>query len=123
MTARTRSWPATTGRRLRKCFSTSRVAAFRSERREQAHRRAFGYRAAPHQCDDSALLVSVALVVAAAVGIAVLAGVADHHLGLPADLHRAECRIFRTRRWHLDRRRDPVGHPVSRAARLFDLVS
>ena len=63
------------------------------------------------------------LVVAATAGTAVLAGAADHHLGLSADLHRAECRVLRARRRHADRRGDPVGHPVSRPARIFDLVS
>src|ERR1035437_3732666 len=122
MTARTTSWRATTGRRSKKCFSTSRAAAFRKARREQT-RLALGYCAASHQCDDSALLVSVDVVVAASAGIALLAGVPDHHLGVSAELHLAECRFFRARRRHPDRRRDSVGHPVSRAARLFDLVS
>src|SRR5450631_781551 len=121
MTRPTASWPATTARRWRKCFSTSPAAGFRRARRERA-RPALGYRATSHQCDDPALLVSVAVVVAAAAGIAVLAGVADHHLGLSAELYFAECRIFRPRRRHPDWRGDPVGHPVSRAARLFDLV-
>src|SRR5712671_3441195 len=115
MTRPTASWPATTGRRWRKCFSMSPAAGFRRALRERA-RPALGYRAASHPCDDPALLVSVAVVVAAAVGIAVLAGVADHHLGPPANLHRAECRVFRARRRHPDRRGDPVGYPVSRPA-------
>src|ERR1700694_5324041 len=80
-------------------------------------------RASSHRRDDPALLVSPALVVAASTGIDLLAGVADHHLGVSAELHRAECRVFRARRRHPDRRRDPVGHPLSRAARFFDLVS
>src|ERR1700682_3747776 len=82
-----------------------------------------GYRAASHRGDDSALLVSVDLVMAASIGIDLLAGAADHHLGLSADLYRTECGVFRARRRHPDRRGDPVGHPVSRAAWLFDLVS
>src|ERR1700730_16722697 len=122
MTAPTTSWPATTGPHWRKCFSTSRAAAFRKAHCERTGA-AQGDRAASHQRDDPALLVSVDVVVAAAPGIAVLAGAADHHLGIPADLHRAECRVLRARRRYPDRRRDPVGHPVSRPARLLDLVS
>src|SRR5665213_3261011 len=121
MTARTTSWRATTGRRWRKCSSTSRVAGFRRPHGERA-RVALGDCAASHQRDDPALLVSVDVVMAATPGIAVLAGAADHHLGIPANLYRAECRIFRARRRHPDRRGDPVGHPVSRPARLLDLV-
>src|ERR1700736_6142245 len=122
MTAPTTSWPATTGRRWRRCFSTSPAAVFRRPCGERIGH-GFGYRAAPDRGDDPALLVSLALVVAAASGIAVLAGVADYHLGVPAKLHLAECRLFRPRRRHPDRRGDPVGHPVSRPARLFDFVS
>src|SRR5229473_3779114 len=122
MTARTTSWPVTTGRRWRKCFSTSPAAAFRKARHEQTGD-AVGYRAASHRRDGSALLVSIAVVVAAAAGTDLLAGAADHHLGFPAELHCAECRVFRARRRLADRRRHPVGHPVSRPARLFDLVS
>src|SRR6202162_4161755 len=122
MTARTTSWPATTGRNSRKCFSMSRAAAFRKLRREPT-RDAPGDRAASHQCDDPALLVSLDVVMAAAVGIDLLAGAADHHLGIPAELHLANLGVFRARRRHADRRGHPVGHPVSRAARLFDLVS
>src|SRR6266700_3614560 len=122
MTPPIRSWPATTGRRWRKYFSTSPAAAFREARRERT-RFAWRHRSASHRCDDSALLVPVDLVVAASVGIDLLAGAADYHLGLSADLHFAERRIFCASRRHPDRRGDPVGHPVSRAARLFDLVS
>src|SRR4029079_13882088 len=78
--------------------------------------------AAPDRCDDPALLVSAALVVAATAGTALLAGAADHHVGLFADLHRAECGVLRARRRHAGRRGDPVGYPVSRAARIFDFV-
>src|SRR5258708_26765607 len=97
----------------------SPAAAFRKPRHERAYP-ALGYRAASHQCDDSALLVPVGVVVAAAIGTALLAGLADRHLGLPAELHLAECRVLRARWRHADRRGDPVGHSVSRAARLFD---
>ena len=86
-------------------------------------RPARGHRAASHQRDDPALLVPAAVVVAAAAGIDLLAGAADRDLGLPAELHLAECRVFRAGRRHPDRRGDPVGHPVSRAARLLDLLS
>src|ERR1700712_4849922 len=121
MTALTRSWPATTGRRWKKCFSTSRAAAFRRGHREPfRHGR---YRAASDRRHDPALLVFADLVLAAAIGTAVLAGAADHHLGISADLYRGERRLLRARRRHPDRRGDPVGHPVSRATRLFDLVS
>src|SRR5712675_156604 len=116
------SWPATTARQWRKYFSMSPAAGSR-----RAHRERTGfagrYRAASHQRDDSALLVPFDLVVAASAGIDLLAGVADRHLGLSTDLHFAERRIFCAGRRRPDRRGDPVGHPVSRAARLFDLVS
>src|SRR5258708_27099684 len=122
MTPPTGSWPATTGRRWRKYFSMSPAAASRKAHRERT-RSAGRYRAASHQRDDSALLVPFVLVVAASAGIDLFAGAADHHLGLSADLYRGQCGVFRARRRHHDRRGDPVGHPVSRAARLFDLVS
>src|ERR1700731_133819 len=93
MTAPTTSWPATTGRRWRRCFSTSPAAVFRRRCGERIGH-ASGYRAAPDRGVSLALLVSVALLVAAASGAAVLAGVADHHLGVPAKLHLAECRLF-----------------------------
>jgi hypothetical protein len=51
-----------------------------------------------------------------------LAGAADHHLGLSA-IYISQNAGFFARRRHADRRGDPVGHPVSRPARLFDLVS
>src|SRR5713101_8083218 len=97
MTALTTSWPATTGRRWRKCFSMSPAAALRKARHEQTGD-AIGYRAASHWRDGLALLVSVAVVVAAAAGADLLAGAADHHLGLSAELHCAECRVLRARR-------------------------
>src|ERR1700736_261662 len=94
MTARTRSWPATTAPRWRKCFWTSPAAASRRRRNERTHDDR-GNRAASHQRDDPALLVPSAVVMAAAVGAAVLADATDHHLGFPADLHRQECGVFR----------------------------
>src|SRR5258708_36269084 len=122
MTARTTSWPATTARRSRRCFSTSPAAAFRKPRHEPVCH-ALGDLAASHQCDDPALLVSPDVVVAAPAGIDLLAGAADHHLGVPAELHFADFRVLRARRRHADRRGYPVGYPVSRTTRLFDLVS
>src|SRR5229473_5372806 len=122
MTPPTGSWPAITAQRWRKSFSMLPAVASRKVRRERT-RFAGRHRTAPHQRDDSAILVPVDLVVAASAGIDLLAGAADHHLGLSADLYRTECGFFRARRRRPDRRGDPVGHPVSRAARLFDLVS
>src|SRR6266849_7070261 len=135
-TARTASWPAITARRWRKCSSTSRAAAARltatrsratgssaTETGATARRRHERPRVAPpplgpsHRRDDPALLVSLVVVLAAANGIAVLAGPAGHHLGLPANLYRAERQFLRPRRRHADRRRHPVGHPVARTAR------
>ena len=75
------------------------------------------------QRDGAALLVSADVVVAAAAGADLLAGAADHHLGLSAELHFAERQFLRARRRHADRRGDPVGHPVPRPARLLDFVS
>src|SRR6266702_6294516 len=97
MTPPTGSWPATTGRRWRKYFSTSPEAASRKAHRERT-RSAGRYRAASHQRDDSALLVPADLVVAASARTDLLACTADHHLGLSADLYRGECGGFRARR-------------------------
>src|SRR5260221_5155960 len=103
MTARTASWPVTTGQRWRKCFSTSRAAGFRKRRHERTRfdRRD---RAASHQRDDPALLVSFAVVMAAAIWIALFARAADRHLGVSADLHRPKYPGFLARRRHADRR-------------------
>src|SRR6476469_3071459 len=122
MTVPTASWPDITARRWRRCFSTLRAAGFGRARREQACH-ALGYRAASNYRDDPSLLVPVVVVVATSAGTGLLAGPADHHLGFPADLYLAGLRVLRRRRRHPDRRRDPVGHPVSRATRFFDLVS
>src|SRR5665213_3397279 len=111
MTVPTTSWSATTAPRLKRCFSTSHGAA-PGRGRDEPPRPISGHCPASHRCDDPALLVPLDVVVAPAPGTAVLAGAADHHLGLPAELHRAECRVFRSRRWHADRGGDPVGHPV-----------
>ncbi|GCC46654.1 hypothetical protein chiPu_0030927, partial [Chiloscyllium punctatum] len=77
---------------------------------------------AAHQCDGAALLVSPDVVMAAAPGADLLAGIADHHLGLPAELHLADLGLLRQSGRHADRRGDPVGYPVPRPARLLDLV-
>src|SRR4051794_10694192 len=122
MTARTRSWPATTAPRWKRCFWMSRAAAARRTPRERG-RLPSRHLAASHQRDGAALLVFADVVVAAPAGTDLLAGAADHHLGFPADLHLADIGVFRPRRRLADRRRDPVGHPVPRPARLFDLVS
>src|SRR5450432_956843 len=116
MTVRTTSWRAITGRRWRKCFSTSPAAASRKVPDERARGAAARNLGPSHRRDDPALLVSVDVVVAAATGIDLLAGAADHHLGFSAELYLANVRVFRPRRRHPDRRRDPVGHPVSRPA-------
>src|SRR5260221_6854661 len=120
-TATTRSWRATTARRWRKCSSTS-PAAGRGRTRHERHRRPSRDFAASHPGDGAALLVLAGLVLAAAVGTDLLAGAADHHLGVPAELHLADLGLLRPRRRLADRRRHPVGHPVPRPARVFDLV-
>src|SRR3954453_9830848 len=122
MTVPTTSWPGTTVRHSKRGFSMSHAGVLRRRRRERVYC-ASGYRAASDSGDDPALLLFVALVVAALAGVAVLAGLADHHLGFPADLHRAERRVFRASRRHPDRRGHPLGHPVPRPARLLDLIS
>src|SRR4030088_3603332 len=136
-TVRTTSCYATTGRRSRRCFSTSRAGAPKGPQRgpykgfyerppkkarHEQRRNPSGHSLASHRGDDPALLVSADLVVAAPTGAGVLAGPANHNLGIPAELHLAECRVLCPRRRHLCRRYHPVGYPVSRAARIFDLV-
>src|SRR5262245_4572926 len=124
MTLRRRSWRATAATRWRRSSSTWRADATGRVRDERARRAAGArYCAASDQRDAAALLVPPAVVMAAAPGTDLLAGAADHHLGLPAKLHRAERQLLRPRRRHAGRRRDPVGHPVPRPARLLDLVS
>src|SRR5579871_6554613 len=100
-TARNTSWHATTARRWRRCSSTWRAAAFR----RRHHERGFGARrdrAASDCGDDPALLVSLDVVMAAPARADLLAGAADHHLGLPAELHLAKCRLLCPRRRDID---------------------
>src|ERR1700760_422524 len=135
MTAPTRSWRVTIARPLKRCFSTLHAAATRRPRRERTGREQSREpasrpsrhlrrnRPAPDRRDGAALLVSSDVVLASAAGADLLAGAADHHLGFPAELYLADVGVFRPRRRLADRRRDPVGHPVSRPAWLFDFVS
>src|SRR5437879_2355119 len=122
-TAPTRSWRATTARRWRKCFSTLRAGGWWRRARDERSGHASRHFAAPHPCDGAALLVSADVVLAAAAGADLLAGAADQHLGLSAELYLADVGVFRARRRFADRRGDPVGHPVPRPARFLDLFS
>src|SRR6476620_4487394 len=117
------SWPATTATRWRKSFSTSRAGGRGKARHERGRHHALPDLPASHQRDGATLLVPPDVVVAAAPRIDLLAGAADHYLGFPAELHLADLGVLRAGRRHADRRGDPVGHPVPRPARLFDLVS
>src|SRR6516225_393883 len=116
------SWRATIAPPWRK-FSSTLPAAVSGRPRHERNGASPRHLVEPHRRDDPALLVSSTLVLAAAPGIDVLAGAAGDHLGFPANIHRAECQLLRARRRHADRRRYPVGHPVSRTARLFHLLS
>src|SRR6516162_10866994 len=136
MTVPRASWRATAAIRWSRCSSTWRAAAPRMPPRHCRYRRraslprrcherarpASRHLAQPNRCDDPALLVLVAVVLAAASGTDVLAAAAGHHLGLPANLYRAKCQLLPARRRYADRRGDPVGHPVPRPARLFHLL-
>src|SRR3954463_14355018 len=121
-TVRTRSWRAITGPRWKKSSSTSPAGGWRRGRHERNGHPSRNF-AAAHPCDGAALLVSPDVVLAAAAGADVLAGIAGHHLGFPAKLYLADLGVLRPRRRLADRRGDPVGHIVPRSARLFDLVS
>src|SRR5580704_12317396 len=114
-------WRATAGARSRKCFSTWRAAPASSTRRRNdlAQRKRIRVFTAPRRGDDAALLVSAALVVAAACRPRLLADGADDHLGLPAILHHAERRLLCPRRRHVHRRRAAMGHSVPRPAWLL----
>src|SRR6185437_15817083 len=115
------SWSATTAPRWRTSFSMSHGAAARGGSREHAGYQ-HGHLVAPDCRDGPALLVPPDVVLAAAPGIDLLAGVADHHLGVHPNLYRADFRVLRPRRRHADRSRDPVGHPVPWPARVFSVV-
>src|ERR1700683_3213023 len=122
--------------RSRRFSSTWRAAAASGARRhnDRAHsgplltlprswgRAGWGFFPAPRRGDDAALLVSVALVLAAAGRARLLADGADDHLGLSAVLHHAEGRLFCPCRRHADRCGAALGHPVPRPARLLALV-
>ncbi len=70
-----------------------------------------GHRTASYRRDGAALLVSADVVLAEAAGIDLLAGVADHHLGVPAKFHIAECRVLR-----------PAGGTLIGAVILWDIL-
>src|ERR1700728_4945615 len=107
-------WPATVARRLRKSSWMLRVAAASStRRRNDPAGEHFCLFATAHGRNDAALLVSAALVVAAAARSRVLADGANDHVGLPAILHHAECRLLCARRRHVHRRGAAVGSSVS----------
>src|SRR5580693_3445379 len=96
----------------KKSFSMWRAAiASKARRRNERVRRACrSVLSPPGRCNDAALLVSAALVVAAAARPGLLADRADADLGIPAILHRHQRRLFRARRRHLHRRGAAVGH-------------
>src|SRR5712672_2632827 len=119
-------WPATAAIRSRRCSSMSHADAAKPRARppnEPADRDCASDLAAPRRRHGAALSLSAALVMVAGPGADLLAGRAAPGLGLPAVLHRAEFRLLRPRWRRLHRRRDDVGHSLSRPARLFDLVS
>src|ERR1700691_3810478 len=89
---------------------------------ELVRRACRGVLAPPCRRDDAALLVSAALVMAAAARPRLLAHGSDAHLGLPAILHRQQCWLLRPRRRHLYRGGAALGHPVSRPTWLLHLV-
>src|SRR4051812_29041655 len=95
---RKRSWRATTATRWKKCSLTLPAAATGRARHERTRgAQGAGDCVASHRRDGSALLVSPDVVLAADAGAGLLAGAADHHLGLSAELHRAERLLLRTR--------------------------
>src|SRR5258706_15247191 len=75
--------------------------------------------AAPDWRAGAALLVSAALLLAAAARTDLLVDGAGADLGIDPALCRAALGIFRARRRHADRRHAAVGNPFPRAARLF----
>src|SRR3954454_17330565 len=119
MTIRRRGCCSATGaKRWKKCFSMWRADASARPRNERHRGDVF---AAPRRRDGAALLVSVALVLRAPDRADLLADRADADVGLPADLSRRADQPLCTRRRRTHRRRDAVGCPVSRTARLLDL--
>src|SRR3954470_17677706 len=110
---------ATGAKRWKKCFWMWRADASARPRDERRRGDVF---AAPRRRDGAALLVSVALVLRAADRADLLADRADADVGLSADLPRRADQPLCARRRRVDRRRDAVGRPVPRAARLLDLV-
>src|SRR5262249_34152484 len=106
--------------------STWRAAAAKPRarpRNEQACRPSVDAFVPSRGRDGAALSLSPAFVVVARARADLLAGRAAPGLGLPAVLHRAEFWFLRPRWRRLHRRRDDVGHPVPRPARVLDLVS
>src|SRR5690242_5381978 len=111
--------------RWKKCFWTWRaVTAPRSARPPsepppQLRCRVFG---PSHLGDDAAPLVPVALVVAAPARSYLLADRANGDLGLPAILHRHQCRVLRARWLYGYRCGAAVGYSVPRPDRFFDFI-
>src|SRR6478609_1346713 len=135
MTTRRRGyWLAMAATIWKTCFSTLRAAAAKAPRRPRddhraasnnsliAHARSCRVLADASRRYGVALLVPAALVVAARARPDLLADRADVYVGLSADLHRQDERHAGARRADLHRRRDAVGHPVPRPARVFDLI-
>src|SRR3981081_1098920 len=94
-TAPTRSWRAITAPRWKRCSSMSRAGGGGGrghERGRPGDRHPSRHFLASHPGDGAALLVSPDVVVAAAAGADLLAGAADHHLGLSAELQLCEQR-------------------------------
>src|SRR6185312_1332430 len=111
---------ATGGRIWKRCSSTSRAAAF-ARRPRNDHAR-YLVLLLPRRRDGAALLVSFALVLAAAARPDLLADGADADVGVPADVCRAERGLLRARRRRIHWLRPLVGHPVPRPARIFNFL-
>src|SRR5215213_10217783 len=104
----------------------------RGAEEKRARRRNERFRARPGRPDrvlatargrhGAALLVSFAILLGPADGADLLARRADVDVGLPADLSREECRLFRSGGRYVHRRRVALGHPLPGPARLFHLV-
>src|SRR5689334_13141420 len=116
---------ATAAARWKKCFSTWRAAMAPSSARppnESPFRLCCSVFGAPHLGNDAAALVSVAFILAPPARSHLLADRADGDLGIPAILHRHQCRLLRPRRRYFYRRGTAVGYFVPRPARFFDFV-